>query len=185
MFHTVFKFLQDELNAYINLKTSAADSVSITPVADAAGAFLFDKIGLTLINIQEDRSTQPLPEYHTNSVGTLTKSNPKTRVNLTLLLSANFENNYDEALKHIAFIITFFQARHVFSPQSHPALPDGLEKMVCEMQSLSLEQQNNMWAALGAKYRPSVVYKLRMLLLEDALPLGADIPIREIQENYQ
>lgn len=177
-------FLRDDINAYINLKTGVADTLEITPLTNNQGQITSDKLGLTLVNIEEDRTSQPLPQLKPTAVGTILKSNPETKLNLILLFSANFENNYDEALKHLAFIITYFQARYVFTPASHPALPPGIEKLILEMRTLSLEQQNNLWASLGAKYRPSVVFKMRMLLLEDSLPLDAKTPITEISKSY-
>lgn len=184
MINSAFSFLKSEINSYINFKTGTADSLDISPLTDNTGQILTDKLGLTLVNVEEDRSTQPLPQLKTTPTGTLSRTNPKTLLNFYLLFSANFENNYDEALKHLAFIITFFQARNVFIPSTHPALPEGIEKLIFEMVTLSLEQQNNLWASLGAKYRPSVVFKMRMLLLEDNLPLGSDIPITEISKTY-
>lgn len=184
MIAPAFTFLRDEINSYINLKTGVGDSLEITPLTNDQGEIQSASLGLTLVNVEEERTNQPLPQLKPTGAGTISKSNPKTLLNLYLLFSANFENNYDEALKHLAFIITFFQARNVFSPSSHPGLPEGIEKLIFEMQTLSLEQQNNLWASLGAKYRPSVVFKMRMLLLEDSLPLGPKIPITEISKTY-
>lgn len=184
MIDAAFLFLRSEINSYINLKTGSADTLEITPLTDDSGQILTDRLGLTLVNLEEERTSQPLPQLKPTTAGQVAKSNPKIRLNLHLLFSANFENNYDEALKHLAYIITFFQARNVFTPQTHPGLADGIEKLVVEMMSLGLEQQNNLWAALGAKYRPSVVYKMRMLLLEDDLVLQSNVPISEITKTY-
>jgi len=178
------EFLRDDINAYINLKTGVADTLEITPLTNDQGEIISDKLGLTLVNVEQERTSQPLPHLKPTAAGTISKSNPKALLNLYLLFSANFENNYDEALKHLAFIITFFQAQNVFTPASHPALPVGIEKLIFEMFTLSLEQQNNLWASLGAKYRPSVVFKMRMLTLEDTLPLAEKIPISEITKTY-
>ncbi len=183
MIDSTFLFLKDQINNYLNLKTGESDTLDITPLTDNTGQVVSDKLGLTLINIEEERSVQQLPQLKPTAIGTTAKSNPKVRLNFHLLFSTNFENNYDEALKHIGYVITFFQARNVFLPSSHPSLPTGVEKLIFELLSLSLEQQNNMWAALGAKYRPSLVYKMRMLLMEDSLPLEDQIPITEISRT--
>ncbi len=183
MIDSTFLFLKDQINNYLNLKTGESDTLDITPLTDNTGQVISDKLGLTLVNIEEERSIQQIPQLRPTSVGTVAKSNPKVRLNFHLLFSANFDTNYDEALKHIGYVITFFQAQNVFSPVTHPGLPTTVEKLVFELLTLSLEQQNNMWAALGAKYRPSIVYKMRMLLLEDDLPLDSQIPITEISRN--
>jgi hypothetical protein len=33
--------------------------------------------------------------------------------------------------------------------------------------NLSIQEINNVWAILGAKYMPSVVYKMRMVVLQE------------------
>ncbi len=42
-----------------------------------------------------------------------------------------------------------------------------IEKLVFEMASITPEQLNNIWGSLGAKYMPSVVYKVRMLTFDN------------------
>ncbi len=40
-----------------------------------------------------------------------------------------------------------------------------------------------MWACLGAKHLPSVVYRLRMVLLQDTEPVGSGAPITTIETS--
>ncbi len=37
------------------------------------------------------------------------------------------------------------------------------------MESVGTERLNNVWATLGAKYMPSVIYKMRMLTFDDGV----------------
>jgi len=50
-----------------------------------------------------------------------------------------------------------------------PRLDPGVEKLTFEMESLSSEKLNNVWSTLGAKYMPSVVYKIRMLTFDSSV----------------
>jgi hypothetical protein len=48
------------------------------------------------------------------------------------------------------------------------------------MASISPEQLNNVWGCLGAKYMPSVIYKIRMLtynnnIIREIRPLVSDV----------
>ena len=62
----------------------------------------------------------------------------------------------------------FFQFRQVFRYNDYLALEDaGIEKLMLDPISLSFEQQNHLWATLGAKYMPSVMYKCRMLTFRE------------------
>jgi hypothetical protein len=42
-----------------------------------------------------------------------------------------------------------------------------------------------MWACLGAKHLPSVVYRLRMVVLQDVEPAGTGMPITTIATTLQ
>jgi hypothetical protein len=43
----------------------------------------------------------------------------------------------------------------------------GIEKIIIEPVSLTFEQLNHLWATLGAKYLPSVIYKCRTLIFRE------------------
>ena len=45
---------------------------------------------------------------------------------------------------------------------------------------MGLEQQNHLWGYLGAKYLPSICYKVRMLVVQEQLGLGQQPGIGEI-----
>jgi hypothetical protein len=66
-------------------------------------------------------------------------------------------------LRFISFIIAFFQQKSAFTRADTPGLDPEIDKLIFEMASISPEQLNNIWGCLGAKYMPSVVYKVRML----------------------
>lgn len=57
----------------------------------------------------------------------------------------------------LSFIISFFQNKNVFNHQNSPELDEKIEKIIVDLYTLNLEQQNHLWGALGAKYMPSVV----------------------------
>ena len=46
---------------------------------------------------------------------------------------------------------------------SFPSLPSAIDKITIEDKKLSYEDIHNLWQSLGAKYRPSIVYKFRVL----------------------
>ena len=71
-------------------------------------------------------------------------------------------------------MIAFFQANPVFDEEKFPGLNSFaadpankpwqvIERLSFRLQVMSFEQQNNLWAMLGGKYIPSVVYKVNML----------------------
>ncbi|MFK8016021.1 MAG: DUF4255 domain-containing protein [Gammaproteobacteria bacterium] len=103
-------------------------------------------------------------------------SSQPLNINLTLLLSANYEKNYAGGLKMLSLVMRYLQAHPLFTRQNAPALPVPLERLAVEWHDLNLESLNNLWSVMGGSYRPSVVYKLRMLVIEDDW-LGDDLPV--------
>lgn len=182
MLDKVLTFLRDELNSYLKVKTGEEDKLVIANVVDKTGNIKPEELGLSLINIEEERVNRSTEFYKDNN-GNLEKVNPEIRVNLYVLITANFDNNYDEALKFLGHVLTFFQGKQVFNHQNAPALDPAIEKLLVELQRMTFEQQNNLWGMFRAAYVPSVLYKVRVVPIFDETPLGPGTPITEIHSN--
>jgi hypothetical protein len=122
-----------------------------------------NKLVLTLLNIEKETygrtSVTPVHMQKVSSPATTS-----VNLNLLVLFAAYFSsNNYGEALRFLSFAIAFFQQRNVFTVQNTPSLDSSIEKLVFEIENISAERLNNIWATIGAKYMPSVVYKMRMI----------------------
>jgi hypothetical protein len=63
--------------------------------------------------------------------------------------------------------MAFFQAKHSFNAQNSAAFPASMEKLSVELVNLSIHEINNVWSILGAKYMPSIAYKVRMLVMQE------------------
>jgi hypothetical protein len=174
----------------------AVDRVFLTSVAtEGGGVVIPDKsVGVSLINIEEDRVYKDQKTTIINQQGNVEHLNPEIKLNLYVLISANFQNNdendssddYVEGLKQLSFIISFFQARNVFTPENSPKLADydpNLKKLVVELYSYSFEQLYNFWSVVGAKYLPSVLYKVRMITFQEREFFDSTIPIEKIGIN--
>ena len=131
---------------------------------------------VSLVNIEEDRISKS-QENTVRKDNTLYYKNPRVYLNLYVLFAVNL-SNYSEALKRLSFIIQFFQNKNVFTQVNSPMLnpneglnpPDrfpSIEKLIVDMYSLSFEQSNQLWATLGGRYIPSVLYKVRLVGIEE------------------
>lgn len=163
-------FLKNQLNSYLKfqLGDAYADTAFISnPVGQdgSAAADTSDRILLTLTNVEEEKigKTQTPPIKSIN--GQEVRVQPELKLNLYVLFIAN-RNNYEESLKFISHVITFFQGKNVFTPQNSPELDSDIEKLIVELSTVTYEQLNNLWGAMGAKYMPSVLYKIRMLSVQ-------------------
>ena len=183
-------FLCDELNIYLRTKLglgpneNAVVLYNISHIGDgaqgganapSANAFL------SLVNIEEDRIIKQQDNFVRNEHGVTYKS-PKLYLNLYILFSVN-DSAYNEALKKLSFIIQFFQYRNVFDPISNPGLDERIEKLLVDMCSLSFEQLNHLWGTQGGKYMPSVLYKVRQVVINEDAPTSSAGFIKEIQLN--
>ena len=198
MIHTCLSFLTNELNEYLKVRTGSptVDRVFLTSVAtEGGGVVIPDKsVGVSLINIEEDRVYKDQKSTVINSFGNVERLNPEIKLNLYILISANFQNasqedssdDYVEGLKQLSFIISFFQAKNVFTPENSPKLAEydpNLKKLVIELYSYSFEQLYNFWSVVGTKYLPSVLYKVRMLTFQEREFFDSNAPIEKIGIN--
>ncbi|GAA3955173.1 DUF4255 domain-containing protein [Chitinophaga oryziterrae] len=123
-----------------------------------------NKVLVTLINIEKEALGKVgAGRFSGNTM-------PPVCINLYILFSAYFSsNNYPEALRFISFIIAYFQSGSVLTQANTPSLDSRIDKLTFEMESMGTEKMNNIWATLGAKYMPSVVYKMRMLTFDESI----------------
>ena len=170
MIYEALSCLTEEINQYFRIRLKVSeDKVVLSAIVNQDGTIAIqgeNKILVTLVNIEKEsigKSNSGIP----GSSMLINKSSALT-INLYVLFSAYFSNgNYPEALRFISFIIAYFQQNSVFTRLNTPRLDVDIEKLVFEMASISPEQLNNIWGSLGAKYMPSVVYKVRMLTFDN------------------
>lgn len=147
-----------------------------SPVNDA-------DIIISLVNIEENRMSRD-PKNHVSSGANFLLKNPAIHLNLTLLFTAlRSEAAYGLALQNIQSVIEFFQRKYVFDHNNTAILNAGIEKLILEMTSLSMEELNHLWVMQGGRYQPSVMYCMRMVSIDSvsAQQLSA---IREIQTDF-
>lgn len=123
-----------------------------------------NKMVLTLINLEEETNKQFIGGQQKFS-GSSAKINPAVVFNLVLLFTANFDD-YEEALKFLNATITFFQANNSINTQNTPDLTDGISKLNFDIETANYREIHSLWSAMGAKYQPSIIYKVRSLVIQ-------------------
>lgn len=171
MIYVVIKQIADAVNQALSPgAVVVADVAKHERPADALGADeLENHLLLTLINIEEENVLKN--NYPSQQLGAaLVTQPPALFLNLYLLFAANFAK-YEEALKHIGYVIRFFQPRPPFAI----ADPDTgqLYKVNLTLHHIGFENLNNLWTVLGGKYLPSVLYKARLVMVQDGPPTGS------------
>lgn len=181
MLDIALQFLMEELNTYLLTRTGS-DTVKakLTKLVDDAGKYGFEQgIGISVINIEEERTVKEhLPE-HAYVNGLHVVKPPELRLNLHVMFATNLKL-YEDSLKYISYLLTFFQMNPAFTPDGFPGLDARVEKLLLELQSLNFEQLNQIWAFIGGKQLPSVIYKVRMVVLEPDALSAIQPPISQI-----
>jgi hypothetical protein len=129
-----------------------------------------DKLILTLISLEEENSLKNnYPVRQEQSVTIFQK--PALYLNLHLLFSSNFKL-YTEALKHLSLVLQFFQANQsiIYTDEF-----SNTYKLTFSMHNIGFENLHNLWTVLGGHSMPSVIYKARLLYVQQSPLAGADV----------
>ena len=199
MIRTALEFLSDELNLYLKRKDPTnfgnVDTVVLSGLMKPDGTFALPtnqgdenfKVIVTLINLEEDRIAES-QMYYQKINDKIQVVNPPVNLNAYVLFSV-LATNYLTALRLLSYVISFFQSNASFDSVQYPqinAKVDALHpwqkvgKLLITLHPITFEQQNNLWAALGAKYMPSVIYKIRTISFTDLEPKTEAPPITEV-----
>jgi hypothetical protein len=190
MLDVALNFLTTELNSYLVARgarkaTDEMGKVEVGRLVDDAGKWAIkdDHVGAVLIHVDEERVMRAqLPETVVSG-GKHLVLEPKLKLNLHVLFAAKFQK-YDEGLRSLSLVLTYFQSHPTFTPDTYPGLDPRLERLTVELQSLTYEQLNQVWAFLGAKHLPSAIYKVRMVALQDSAPTSVQQPLSEIGTTF-
>lgn len=175
MINEALDFLVEQLNEYIQIKTSFSSKVKLGMLFDDTGKEVTgdNLIYCQLVNIEEERIGKAQLPIAPPVGSSFPVRNPEIKLNTCILFAAipgSESTDYSTSVQLLSLVIQFFQYRHVFNTSNSPSLPPELDTLIMELYPLTLENQNYLWGTLGAKYKPSVVYKLRLVtVLDDSI----------------
>lgn len=159
MIEAALHFLCTELDAYLRRRFDlASEAARLGAIVDDDGRATGGcRVVLSVVRIDEEH---PRP-IHGNRRRIPSDGRPSTYLSVYILVTASGATDYREGLKSIGAAVNFFEAHTGFSHAQWRHLPEGLDGMVIELMGLDFAAMNNLWAYLGARYRPSVLYRLR------------------------
>jgi hypothetical protein len=187
MLHLAADFLTRELNAWLLARTGASfGNALLTRIATETGRWAIpdDQVGVTLINVEEERMLKSQLPQASYVDGRHVLREPEIKLNLQLLFAAQFKN-YEQGLKQLSYVLTFFQGHPVFTRERYPALDPRIEKLGVDLMALGFEQLNQLWAFVGAKQLPAALYRVRLVALQDDEPAAIHPPITSIGANVE
>jgi hypothetical protein len=171
MIYEALSCITEEINNNLKRKLQLnEDKVILSGLINQDGTVAIqgeNKMVITLINVEKENAAMGAAK---NNAGVFTATAAPVSINLYVLCAAYFSsNNYAEALRFLSFTIAFFQTKSIFTAQNSPTLDPGINKLAFEMESPGPDRLNSIWTTLGAKYMPSVLYKVRMLTFDDSI----------------
>ncbi|WP_075341252.1 DUF4255 domain-containing protein [Tenacibaculum agarivorans] len=169
MISKAIDYTVNSLNAFLQNKFALTEDIVIAnKIVDQNGSVPVEnenKVLLTLIHVDQETVKQ---FYNTNrklSNNNFENKAQEERYNLYILISPNFEN-YNETLKFLNSSIQFFQTYSALDANFSSNIPKGINRLEFEFETGDgYQQMHNLWSALGAKYQPSVIYKMRLITI--------------------
>ena len=163
MIYTVLHYIVHQLNENLKLQFSEQVTTAIlSNLLDENGSVPLEnqnKIILSLVNLEVEKNIQydRSPIYKKDFL----KNQPYS-FNLDVLVSSLY-NDYGEALKFLSETINFFQAKPLFTRENSPGLDSQIQKVSVEFVNLKHNEMHNIWSAMGVKYLPSFLLKIRLI----------------------
>lgn len=169
MINKALQFTNDVLDQFLKNKFGLDDSkVVLNNLIDSNGTLPpinQNKVVISLINIEKETAKPYYERNQRTGAGNFSEINPAERYNLNILISSNFDD-YSETLRFLNAVILFFQVNVVLDAASFSSIPAGLSRLDFEIEKITYHQMHNLWTAMGAKYQPSVIYKMRLVTIQ-------------------
>jgi len=167
-------FISGFLNRQIKLAFGIdEDRVVVSSLINPDGTVtdnIENKIIISVINLEHETTVKSLNNYVAGGSDDFGKTAPPVYLNIYLLIAANYDSgNYLEALKMLSSVIGVFQANTYFTRQKNPEMEPPLEKLTFEIFNLPINELSHIWNGIGAKYVPSILYKVRMIAIQEGM----------------
>lgn len=170
--------LSKEVDTYLGGGVVVIENITaIDEAPDAGGEEVADKVVMTLLNIEEEKTLKNFPNTAVKN-GKLQYKNPIVNVNLFVLFSAN-RTKYTTSLMDVSKVIAFFQGKRVFTQANTVFNRESLNlkdvgnfHFTVELYTPSFEELNFIWGTLGGRQLPSVLYKLSIIEIERGNVVG-------------
>ena len=169
MINSALSFIKQQLDHHLALNFALDESaVVVNSLLDLDGGVPKknkNKVVITMINLDHETSRQYSTVQRRLNSQEVAAVSPAQYFNVDLLFTASFDD-YQEALKFLSATIRFFQVNTSFKSDTMPDMPKGISRLNVEIENTNFLDTHNLWSVMGAKYRPSIIYKLRHIIFD-------------------
>lgn len=155
MIDTVLIAMAEGIESFIgSMYAGAAPEVVITHLVNQDGELDVEtsekKILLTLLNVG-GLEFGNVPDY----------SNKPQHIKISVLVSILNQDDYEESLRFLSAVISFFQENATMTDAEFPQLHNNISKLDVSIANLTFTELSGIWNSLGVKYMPSVLYNIQ------------------------
>jgi hypothetical protein len=190
MIYSALNVIVVKINDYLKLKFSSnGNYLELSNLLDQDGSLATidtNKIIATLVNIEKETAIGMNHQMRSNDNGKYTSMNPPVFINLYVLFTSVYTGkNYTEGLKFISSIIEYLQGVLVFDHSNTPQLSPKIDKLTFEIVNLDMQNLSQLWGAIGGKYMPSILYKVRMLSFDQEYIKAEPVSVSQPNSNIE
>jgi hypothetical protein len=164
MVYTSLHLLNSRLNEYLKLSFQLKeDIVYLSSVRDADKVFPSNRVSISLAGVERETARglnfqrTALPENKAKLTA------PAWQINLQVLIAVVFrDSQYEEGLRLLSGILRFIQKNNMVTSQ------DNETSFSIDVVNLSVQEAANVWGVMGGSYYPSVICRLRMLVVDES-----------------
>ena len=179
MIGSALTYLRDKVNTHLqDGETDSGQPLVVFVEGDKIDPLNIQsgRVNILVVNVEEERELRGANPYYDERSQRI---NPDIPLTISALFIARF-NDYPTSWNYLTDIIRFFQSHPVLEradnqAQSSNNMPEGIESLRCEMISLNLQQQNEVWGALRITQHPALLYKIKLITLRDPHPQSIEI----------
>jgi len=174
MIDSVLTFIANYVNSQLKLTFGLTeDKVIASSLINLDGTVtdnIENKVIISLINIEHETFAANTGQYQQAGGTQYGKVEQPVYLNLYLVFAANYNSsNYIESLKMLSATIACIQANPAFDIKEFPDLDPSTPRLSFEIHNLPINELSHIWNGIGAKYVPSIIYKVRMLTIQKSM----------------
>lgn len=170
MIESALEFTKEVFNQYLANKFGVDEEVVIiNRIVDENGSKPLEnsnKVVISLIHLDQETNQQFYNKSKRTANGNYTVAQPSQRYNLYILIVPSYDD-YKEGLKFLDASIQFFQANALLDGEKSSEIPAGILRLEFQLEKGDgYMQMQNLWTALGAKFQPSIIYRMKLITID-------------------
>lgn len=178
MLHTCLDILLHELNSHVKTRMGVKkDKVIFADLAEAVRDAAIEQVVMSVVSIDREEQGGDHQDYIPQGNSFIAKNLP-VALSMQVLFSSCFPaKKMLEGLRCLSLIIAFFQSKNYFNTANTPKLPVAqLDNFSAKLTNLDFQEKSSLWNHLGVPYKPSVLYRVETVYIEDTDDMGIQIP---------